>query len=170
MAAIAANCPTAVTPEQAAIWSYPLRDGTVEETIFNMVNAVLLRVHQSGHLAEISEERLQFVHEGIAYHKSICERVSRGVPFWPLGLASMMDEHLSLGIDCGKILFVAVWRTEGKEKAIDLPIRQAAGRASRVHCAFPKDRAPAFSWDKTGGILHVALADNCARIFEIEIQ
>ena len=170
MAVIAANCPTAVTPEQAAIWSYPLRDGTIEETIFNMVNAVLLRVHQSGHLAEISEERLQFVHEGIAYHRSICERLSRGVPFWPLGLASMMDEHLSLGIDCGNTLFVAVWRTEGKQKAIDLPIRQAAGRASTVRCAFPKDRTPAFSWDKTGGILHVALADNCARIFEIETQ
>ena len=84
--------------------------------------------------------------------------------------ASMTDEHLSLGIDCGNTLFVAVWRTEGREKAIDLPIRQAAGRASTVRCAFPKDRIPAFSWDETGGILHVALADNCARIFEIETQ
>ena len=54
IAAIAANCPTALPQEQAAIWSYPLRDGTVEETIFNMVSAVLLRIHQSGHLAELS--------------------------------------------------------------------------------------------------------------------
>ena len=37
MAAIAANCATACAPEQAAIWSYPLVEGTEEETIFNMV-------------------------------------------------------------------------------------------------------------------------------------
>jgi alpha-galactosidase len=169
MAAIAANCPTAIAPEQAAIWSYPLRDGSVEETIFNMVNALLLRIHQSGHLAEISEERLQFVHEGIIYHRSICERLSKGVPFWPLGLASMGDEHLSLGIDCGSTLFVAVWRTEGREKAVDLPIRQAAGRGSKVRCAFPKYRIPSFSWNETNRILHLALADNSARVFEIEL-
>ena len=36
MAAIAANCATACTPEQAAIWSYPLVEGTGEETIFNI--------------------------------------------------------------------------------------------------------------------------------------
>ncbi len=170
IAAIAANCPTALPPEQAAIWSYPLRDGTVEETIFNMVSAVLLRIHQSGHLAELSEERRQFVHEGIAYHKSICERLNRGVPFWPLGLASMADEHMSLGMDCGSTLYVAVWRTEGKERAADLPIRQAAGGRSKVRCAFPRDRVPAFDWNEREGILHAALADNSARIFEIELS
>ena len=53
MACIACNCMTACTPEQAAIWSYPMRDGDEEETIFNMVNAMLLRIHQSGHLAEL---------------------------------------------------------------------------------------------------------------------
>ena len=63
MAAIACNCMTAVTPEQAAIWSYPLRDGDREETAFNMVSAMLLRVHQSGHLAELTPERLQLVKE-----------------------------------------------------------------------------------------------------------
>ncbi len=51
MSAIVANGVTAVAPEQAAIWSYPLRAGDEEETIFNIVNALLLRVQQSGHLA-----------------------------------------------------------------------------------------------------------------------
>ena len=50
-ATIAANAGAALTPEQAAIWSYPLKDGDEEETIYNMVNALLLRTHQSGHLA-----------------------------------------------------------------------------------------------------------------------
>ena len=63
-ATISANAAIGVTPEQAAIWSYPLRDGTEEEVIFNMVNALLLRIHQSGHLAEISPERFALVNEG----------------------------------------------------------------------------------------------------------
>lgn len=169
MAAIAANCATAVTPEQAAIWSYPLREGTVEETVFNMVNALLLRIHQSGHLAELSADRLEFVHEGIAYHKSICERLKDGVPFWPLGLASMTDEYLSFGIDCGRTLFIAVWRTTGAKGTIGLPIRAVAGKRSEARCAYPKRRAPDFSWDGSQGILDVALTQNSARVFEIEL-
>lgn len=38
-AAIAAASPSALTPEQSAIWSYPLREGDDEEVVFNMVNA-----------------------------------------------------------------------------------------------------------------------------------
>jgi len=170
MAAIAVNCPTTVTPEQAAIWSYPLRGGSIEETIFNMVNALLLRVHQSGHLAELSSERLQIVHEGIAYHKSICDRLAGGLPFWPLGLGSFADEYLSLGIDCGNTLFLAVWRIEGTTNAVDIPLRQARGKGSKVRCSFPEGRQPAFSWNATGGVLHVALAENSARVFEIELS
>ena len=36
-ATIAANAPSAVTPEQAAVWSYPLTEGDCEEVIYNMV-------------------------------------------------------------------------------------------------------------------------------------
>ena len=63
-ATIAANAPTAVTPEQAAVWAYPMNHEEEisqrelkEETVFNMVNAMLLRIHQSGHLAKLDEMR-----------------------------------------------------------------------------------------------------------------
>ena len=62
-ATIAANAPTAITPEQAAVWAYPLMEGDKEEVAFNMVNAMLLRIHQSGHLAKISDERRAMVKE-----------------------------------------------------------------------------------------------------------
>ena len=52
-AAIAASCATALTPEQCAIWSYPLSGADPEETTMNMVNAMMLRIHQSGHLATL---------------------------------------------------------------------------------------------------------------------
>ena len=86
-ATISANAAIGVTPEQAAIWSYPLRDGTKEEVIFNMVNALLLRIHQSGHLAEISPERFELVKEGIDCYKEIRSGIKDGVPFWPMGWA-----------------------------------------------------------------------------------
>ena len=41
-ATIAANAVAGVTPEQAAVWSYPMRQGDKEEVIYNMVNAMLL--------------------------------------------------------------------------------------------------------------------------------
>ena len=73
-AQISANAATAVAPEQAAVWSYPFMDGDREETIFNMVNTMLLRIHQSGHLVKISQERFDLVKEGITCYKQMWER------------------------------------------------------------------------------------------------
>lgn len=48
----------AVLPGQLAIWSYQLASGDADAATFNMVNAMLFRIHQSGHLAELSPESL----------------------------------------------------------------------------------------------------------------
>lgn len=170
MAAIAANCATAVTPEQAAIWSYPLRNGDCEETIFNMVNALLLRVHQSGHLAELSPERLAYVKEGIAYHHSISEKLNHGLPFWPLGLACMSHEHVSFGVDCGDILYVAVWHVHGESNSKTIPIAPAEGKNYTVKCAYPSNLSCDFDWNTHRAELTVALQPKTARIFEFHLQ
>ena len=73
---IAANSPSALTPEQSAIWSYPLREGDREEVVFNMVNAMLLRIHQSGHLAELTQERRDLVKEALDITK-LFEKISK---------------------------------------------------------------------------------------------
>ena len=169
-AAIAANCMTAVTPEQAAIWSYPLADGTEEETVFNMVSAALLRVHMSGHLANLSEERLAFVHEGIAYHHRISTDISRGLPFWPIGLASFGDEYMAAGVDCGRIQYLAVWRTKGDSGSVDLPLDIPVKHSASVACAYPKRSEAKFRWNREEGILNVALREKTARIFEITLS
>ena len=59
---------------------YPLVEGTEEETIFNMVNAMLFRIHQSGYLGQIGEQRMQYVREGIACYKKIREDIRRNSP------------------------------------------------------------------------------------------
>ena len=48
-------------PEQAAVWSYPMVSGDKEEVVFNMINAMMLRIHQSGHLVNIEPERKALV-------------------------------------------------------------------------------------------------------------
>ena len=164
MAAIAANCPTACTPEQAAVWSYPLRDNDVEETIFNMVNAMLFRIHQSGYLSQISEERLHYVKEGIAYYKTIREDIKDGLPFWPIGLADFSDEYISVGLKCGKKQYVAVWRTK-KEKANSIVLKMAIKDTSAVQCGYPKDIPVKYRCSDMG--LEVFLEPKTARIFEI---
>jgi alpha-galactosidase len=168
MAAIAANCMTAVTPEQAAIWSYPLRDGDCEETIFNMVNAILFRIHQSGHLAEISKERLYYVQEGIRCHHAICEELKIGLPFWPIGLASFSDDFLSVGVNCGKKLYLAVWRIGGEQDTIALPIHFVRGQQVNAFCLYPAGKGCRFSYDE--GKLYIELQPKTARIFEIDLE
>lgn len=169
MAAIAANCATAAAPEQAAIWSYPLREGDCEETIFNMVNAILLRIHQSGHLAELSPERFAYVQEGIAYHHSISERLNQGFPFWPLGLASMSNEFSSFGMDCGDTLYLAVWHVRGKQNSVRIPLTPAEGKDFDGKCAYPSSLPANFSWNNDRAELTVALQPKTARVFEFHL-
>lgn len=168
MAAIAANCMTAVTPEQAAIWSYPLTEGDIEEVIFNMVNAILFRIHQSGHLAQITPERLQYVKEGIAYHKEINKELKEGLPFWPLGLANMSDDVMAVGIECNKKIYLAVWKLHGVDKKVYIPIEKLKGQNVDVKCSFPKMKKVPIKWIKDRTTLEVEMTENTARIFELK--
>ena len=166
MAAIACNCPTAVTPEQAAIWSYPLKEGDEEEAIFNMVNALLLRIHQSGHLPRLSPERQALVREGIRCHLDICHDLKEGLPFWPLGLGSMTSPFLALGLDCGKILYLAVWHVHGEDETIEIPLEGYAVR--EAECLYPRERPVPLGL--TGGILRLSLKHASARLFRLILE
>ena len=164
MACIACNCPTACTPEQAAIWSYPLRNGDEAETAFNMVNALLLRIHQSGHLAELSPERLSLVQEGIALHRSIVEQLKDGLPFWPLGLGQFGDEWLCLGIACGEPAYLAVWHTALRAGKCTIPLPGWA----QAKPLYPK-AAPEYA-TMQDGCLHIALNGVQARLLRLDKQ
>ena len=98
MGAIAAAAGSMVSPDQAAIWAYPLRSGDEEEVIYNMVNALLLRIHQSGHLAKLSEERFALVKEGLDTYKAIRQELKTALPLWPLGLPNIGDAAMAFGM------------------------------------------------------------------------
>jgi alpha-galactosidase len=119
--AIVVGALAAVIPEQLAVWSYPLQDGNAKEASFNMVNAMLCRIHQSGHLGNLPKESLDQVTKGIqVYKKSIAPYLSASVPFFPLGMPSMDDKQspVAAGLKTGNKRFIAAWRLEGSNQVV----------------------------------------------------
>ncbi len=170
-ATIAANAPTGVTPEQAAIWSYPLKVGDREEVVFNMVNALLLRVHQSGHLAELSKERKELVTEALTYYKTIRQDIKTALPFWPLGLSSFSDTWVSLGLRTTEKTYLAVWRRNSSNNEISLLIKHLKGQDVRVKCSYPEYEECSYYWNKISGQLSICMPHEIsARIFELEVR
>lgn len=170
-AAIAAGSPSALTPEQAAIWSYPLREGDDEEVVFNMVNALLLRVHQSGHLAGLSPRRRALVKEALDYYKTIRADIRESLPFWPLGLPKPEDDWISFGLRHGDRAWVAVWRIGGGNAEARLPIPQLAGAEADVRIAYPGGTDSRAAWDAAAGTLAVTLPRaRTARLVELRVR
>jgi len=168
-AAIAPGCLTAVTPEQCATWSYPQRGGDREEVVFNMVNAMLMRIHQSGHLAELDPDCFALVKEGIGCYKGIRDDIKNGVPFWPLGLPSFDDPWVALGLDCGERIYVAVWRRGADDADCFIPISRLAGKTVKADCIYPHEHDTRYLWNPGSSRLSVRLpAPVCARLFRIK--
>jgi len=168
-AIVAAACASACTPEQAAIWSYPLRDGTRDEVIVNMVNTLLLRIHQSGHLGELSGERLALVHEGIAVYKKIRKAIPSSLPLWPLGLPTFGDTWASFGLseDDGSTL-LAIWRLDDSSDTNEFPLPHLAGYAVEVERLYPAQAAGEHCWQPVSGSLSVRLPERVtARLFRL---
>ena len=163
---IAANSPTALTPEQSAIWSYPKTDGNSEEVVFNMVNAMLLRIHQSGHLAYINEQSGELVKQAIKLYREIRKDIRSAVPFWPIGLSGFGDEFTSLGLrnDDGSA-YIAVWRREGDSGSVTLPVGYLSGRQARAECIYPSFADNRYEF--ADGALTADMAPYTARLFKI---
>jgi len=169
-AVISAAAASVVTPEQCAVWSYPLRDGDAEEVVFNMINSMLCRIHQSGHLAEIKPESFRYIKEGIDYYKSIRKDIPNGVPFWPIKIPSLNDEWISYGIKAQEKTYLAVWRLKGNNDTIELPIEHLLGNEVTVELVYPKNFQAKWNWNKFKGTLSIKFNKNyTARLFELKL-
>ncbi len=159
--------PLVLTPEQSAVWSYPLRTGDQEEAVFNMVNSMLMRIHQSGHLNELTPERLALVKEGLDYYKTYREEIPSAEIFWPAGFPAYQDPWVSLGYRLKDKTIVAVWRREGGSDTQTLSIPHLKNSKSKLRCAYPTEEIPFFEWNADAGLLTVTFAkEKMARIFE----
>ena len=166
---IAANAPLALTPEQAAVWSYPMWGGDREQTAFNMINAMLLRIHQSGHLGTIDETSKALVKQGIKVYKSIRKDIRNALPFWSLGTSSFSDEWVSLGLRCENCAYLALWRRESACDCVNLPIDFLKDRNVKATCIYPDFNEETFEWHSETGSLAVRLSKPyTARLFRLD--
>lgn len=166
---ISANAPSALCPEQAAVWSYPMVSGDKEEVVFNMINAMMLRIHQSGHLVNIEPDRKALVKEAIDVYKTMRKDIKNALPFWSLGTSCFSDEWVSLGLKTESTAYLAVWRRESSKDTCILPIEFLKGKNVKISCIYPSFNEEAFAFNKNAGTVSVKLSKNySARLFKLE--
>ncbi|TPQ17350.1 glycoside hydrolase family 36 protein [Streptomyces sporangiiformans] len=156
---IAAAAPTAVPPEQGAVWAYPQPSFTDEEINFTLGSALLGRVHLSGHLDRMAPEQLALVRDAVSTYKSIRGDLRSAVPFWPLGLPGWTDEWVALGLRAWPgtgATYLSVWRRGGEPERM-LPVPHLAGQEGvRVEILHPAGAGgAAVEWD--GAAVRVVL-------------
>ena len=171
---ISCNAPSAVTSEQAAVWSYPMRDADEETTVFNMVNAMVGRIHQSGHLAELSKGTRALVDEGIRTYKTMRSVIRTSLPYWPIGYARATDPVACLMLTGEHCAYLALWHRHGEAVTLDLPLASGlcGQNACEVRILYPSSlklqAETPFTLDEKNQTLRVSMPDlPCARLFEI---
>jgi len=114
--AILVGASAAVLPEHLGIWSYPLANGDADQASFNMVTAMMCRIHQSGRLDSLSAQAGSQVTEGIRVYKEILRKhIPKAVPFFPLGMPDVTNSKapVALGMRSPGRTLLAAWRIDG---------------------------------------------------------
>ncbi len=109
----------AVLPEQLGVWSYPLINSDADQASFNMVTAMMFRIHQSGHLDSLSPQAWAQVAEGIRIYRELVRKdIPDALPFYPLGLSDVTDSQkpVALGMRSQRRTLLAIWRIDGPAK------------------------------------------------------
>lgn len=170
-ASISAMASSAVTPEQAAVWSYPHWEGDEEQTAFNMINAMLGRIHLSGFLYRLSARNQELVREGVACYKLIRQDLKKALPVYPLGLISFHSAWAASGLKTDNKLYLSVWRRQSEQDTITIPLSLPKKQNVRVSCLYPKGLPVSFGFDESSSCLTVTLPQcYSARFFEISWQ
>ena len=135
---IAANILSAVLPEQAAVWSYPVDSFgrpdepfeatfdwinahiSAEQIVMNMINSFLGRMHLASHVELLSEDKLALIREGITYFNKLSEIKNRALPYLPFGFTDFTKQQAACGLRHGDTLYLAVWNLGGGEVTVSL--------------------------------------------------
>ncbi|MBQ9543955.1 MAG: alpha-galactosidase, partial [Clostridia bacterium] len=128
---ISANALACVLPEQAAVWSYPVESGFLKEdpdsavsperVVFNMVNALIGRIHLASRLDLLGKEKLDLVREGIELYKKLVSEKLKALPYLPRGYADFGDSFAASGLKTDGKVYLFVWKLGGGDEVLDLP-------------------------------------------------
>lgn len=105
-----------LVPEQLGVWSFPSANATADEASFNMVNAMLCRIHISGNLTQTTAAARVQLKTGIEVYKTVLRQTApESIPFYPLGMPDMTNEvaPIALGMRSKSSILMAIWRREG---------------------------------------------------------
>lgn len=137
---IAANLLSAITPEQAAVWSYPVTEDGAGISVFdkdgkwvsenvseskitlNMINTFLGRMHLASHLELLAPHQLELVREGVEYYNSLTPYKKSAKPVFPLGFSSFGNDAAAAGFTTGNKTFLALWCLNGDTR-VTLPLK-----------------------------------------------
>ncbi|MFE2423593.1 glycoside hydrolase family 36 protein [Streptomyces hokutonensis] len=155
---IAASAGTAAAPEQAAVWAYPQPDQSPDEIAFTLTGALLGRIHLSGFLNRMDDERFDLVRSALSVYKDIRAEIAAAHPFWPLGLPGWDDEWIAHGLRGARSTYVTVWRRES-DGAVDcaLAIPHLRGALADPVVLYPPTGDAGVEWDAAEGRLTVTL-------------
>ncbi|MGI6713897.1 MAG: glycoside hydrolase family 36 protein [Bacilli bacterium] len=147
---IVSNILSAVLPEQAGVWSYPVDSLTKidheynyhthgldaegikdyienqiskEQIAMNMINTFLGRMHLASPIFLLSPEKQELIKEGIRYYNSLTPFKKVGVPYLPFGFSHFGDPHVASGFIAKKTLYLAVWNLNGNKEVV-IPIKE----------------------------------------------
>ncbi len=166
---IAGNILSAVIPEQAAVWSYPVGACTKEEIdddqiIMNMINSFLGRMHLASHLELMDEHQLSLVRDGVEYYKTFSDVKHTALPFFPLGFTHFGDKQVAAGFRNADKVWLAVWCLSD-ETVIDIDMGADIASAK---LAYPS--VPNADFTAVGSNLHIVFERaRTAAFFEIEL-
>ncbi|MBR4073641.1 MAG: alpha-galactosidase [Clostridia bacterium] len=148
-AVIAANCATAVLPEQAAVWSYPLANSDENEAAFNMISSMLLRIHLSGDITHLSEKQFASVKEGVEIYKSIRKSIPAFSPFYPLGLNTHQKDFACVGYKSKTERYIAVWKLQTHKEELFVPLDTPDG----ARILYPSDTKCRLKTEENGIVI-----------------
>ncbi len=178
---IAGNILSAVLPEQAAVWSYPVVPEGVdiwtngvdtvcehvsnEQVIMNMVNSFLGRMHLASALHLLNDERKAFIKEGIEYYDSITPAKKKAVPYLPWGFTDFFQDKVASGFIAEKTLYLALWNRDG-DGNFEIDIPEYKIKSAKI--AYPK--ASKEKIEVSGHTIKVQLPKGySARFVEVEL-
>ncbi|MFJ4833789.1 alpha-galactosidase [Streptomyces sp. NPDC088747] len=160
--AIAAAAPTAVTPEQGAIWAYPLPQHSEAELGMVMVSAMLGRIHLSGRPDLLAPQQLALVRRAVDTYKTYRPLLAGALPRWPLGLPGWRDGWIALALttdvtsERAATTLLALWRRTGAPETVTVPLPWYA-EADRPRLVFGAGPQPTYDWDGRERTVRVTL-------------
>lgn len=165
---------SAVLPEQGAVWGYPAdridekgcaESITTEQTIMNMINSFIGRMHLASPVNLLSEKCLSLVKEGIVYYKKLNKIKNRALPYFPAGFNEIYSDSCVFGLELKEQnkLYLAVWSfKKGKEITVTFD-----RKIVEITIGYPKNEIT--DYDFNDNVLKIrSEQEYCARFLEIE--